>query len=148
MFNLEHLPVFRASREGEGCSAPVHGRGTLRTSPRKQKINCMGRGQTMSVSRGHTSQLLHRIGPVGRFGENLFCLYHFEFGTFWISLKIWVLFTIWVFFTFNANHVLSQFNFIQYSSFVTTMGLPQYKFCQQFSCHKLCHILSFVRIWV
>ena len=41
--NSEHLPVFRAPCEGKGRSAPVHGRGTLRTSPRTQK-SCTGRG--------------------------------------------------------------------------------------------------------
>ena len=39
------LPVFRAPRKGEARSAPVHGRGTLRTSLTTQK-NCRGRGQT------------------------------------------------------------------------------------------------------
>ena len=39
----ENLPIFRAPRKGEGRSAPAHGQGTLRPSPRKKK--CMGRGQ-------------------------------------------------------------------------------------------------------
>ena len=33
----EHLPLFRAPCEGDRCSAPVHGRGKLRTSPPTQK---------------------------------------------------------------------------------------------------------------
>ena len=33
----EHLPVFRAPHEGNGGSAPVHGRVALRTSPRTHK---------------------------------------------------------------------------------------------------------------
>ena len=49
----EQLPVFRAPREDEGRSAPVHGRGMH------------GKGTTY----GQTSRLLDRIGPVGRFGE-------------------------------------------------------------------------------
>ena len=51
--NSEYLPVFRAPRRGEGRSAPVHRRGTLRTSlwmkvapPRYTQKNCTGRGQT------------------------------------------------------------------------------------------------------
>ena len=36
------LPVFRAPRDGQGCSAPVQGQGTLGTSPCKKKY--MGRG--------------------------------------------------------------------------------------------------------
>ena len=41
----EHLLVFRAPCKGDGRSAPVHVRVTLRTSPRMQKYR-MGRGQT------------------------------------------------------------------------------------------------------
>ena len=38
----EHLPVFRAPRKDDGRSAPVHGRVTLHTSPRTQKITLKG----------------------------------------------------------------------------------------------------------
>ena len=41
----EHLPVFRAPRESDGRSAPVHGLVTLHTSPRTQK-KLHERGQT------------------------------------------------------------------------------------------------------
>ena len=46
-FILERLPIFRAPREGDGCSTPVHGQVTLHTSPWTQK-NCIGRGQSQS----------------------------------------------------------------------------------------------------
>ena len=63
--NSEHPPDFRTSCEGEGRSAQVHGRGTLRTSPWTQN-NCM---EGDKVRQGQTSRLLDQIGPVGRFGE-------------------------------------------------------------------------------
>ena len=43
---LEHLPVFRAPREADGRSTPVHGRVTLHTSPWTQKFAWEGDRQT------------------------------------------------------------------------------------------------------
>ena len=63
----EHLPVFRAPREGDGRSAPVHGRVALCTSPLTQK-KLHGEG-TYIHAYGRTLRLLDRIGPVGQFGE-------------------------------------------------------------------------------
>ena len=45
----EHLPVFRTPREGEGRSATVHGRGTLRLSPRKKKYMKMGKDRQTDI---------------------------------------------------------------------------------------------------
>ena len=63
-----HLPVFRASRKGQGRSAPVHGRGTLRTSPRKKIAR---EGDIYIYIYPWTLQLLDQIGPMGRFGDKL-----------------------------------------------------------------------------
>ena len=52
--NSEHFPVFRAQRKGEGHSAPVHGRGTLRPGPCKKIV---WEGDTQHTNR-QTSRLL------------------------------------------------------------------------------------------
>ena len=66
----EHILVFRAllKIEIEIEIEPVHGRGTLCTSPTMQK-NCMGRGHQQT--HGRTSRLLDQLRPEGRVGENL-----------------------------------------------------------------------------
>ena len=58
-------PRFRAPREGKGRSA--RGRGAIHG----RKKNCMGRGGDRYK---RTLRLLVRIGPVGRFGENIECI--------------------------------------------------------------------------
>ena len=51
--NLEHLPVYRAPRKGEGRSAPVHGQGTLRPGPCKKKIAWEGDTQHTDKHRNY-----------------------------------------------------------------------------------------------
>ena len=57
LLNSEHLPVFRAPREGKGRSAPVHGQETLRPGPRK-KLHERGTNNTQTHKQ-----------TVGRFSE-------------------------------------------------------------------------------
>ena len=72
--NSEHLPVFSAPREGEGRSAPVHGLGTLRTSPQTQK-KLHGKGTryiqhtTYKIWTDIATTRPNWPSAVGRFGE-------------------------------------------------------------------------------
>ena len=65
--NSEHLPVFRAPREGNGRMHQSTDEGRMHQSTDAKKSH--GKG-TDTETDGRTSRLLDRIGPVGRFGEN------------------------------------------------------------------------------
>ena len=69
--NSEHLPVFRAPREADGSMHQSMDEGCMHQSTDAKKLHGKGtKSVTHKVSRGRTSRLLDRIGPVGPFGEN------------------------------------------------------------------------------
>ena len=66
-FISEHTPVFRAPREGDGRSAPVHGRVTIHTSSPTQKIALEGDKQ---INKQTDIATTRKNLPKGQFFEN------------------------------------------------------------------------------
>ena len=86
--NSEHLPVFRAPREGKGRFAPVHGRGTLRLGPRKKLHGTHRQTDIATTIPNRLSNKNWQLVKGFQFVLVLFSSYYFSNKTILIALVI------------------------------------------------------------